>query len=411
MTTAAVRTTRLTRLLPRRGAERSLAAAALTSAVGQGVFLSCGVIFAVRWLGLDAAATGVGMTIGTVLGVLAPVPVGWLVDQAGARRTSVGFAVLAAVGVAGYAFASSFPAYCLTVGLVSASVVGLGIAQSALIGGLLVDGDRTRFKAYQRSVRNVGLSVGALLAIVPLHLDVRPAYQVTLIAGAGCVAISARCTASVTVDSRPRRRAGPLAALRDVPFTAVSVLCGVTAIRFSVLTVALPLWITTRTEAPAELVSITVLLNTALVVLFQVRAARRADTTARAAGLNMRGSAALGCSCVLFGLAATGTAESAVLALLVGLVVFTFGEMWTSAAAWAFAFALTKQHRHGQYQAAFSLGTSIGAIGGPTVAVLLASGGTVGWCLGAAAFVLVGILTAITVNWARRSGAERDEGA
>jgi len=65
----------------------------------------------------------------------------------------------------------------VTVGLVSGSVVGLGITQSALVGGPLVSDDRTRFKAYQRSVRNMGLSAGALVAIVPLHLDTRPAHN------------------------------------------------------------------------------------------------------------------------------------------------------------------------------------------------------------------------------------------
>ncbi len=406
---AAEPATRLARLLPRTGAERSLAAAALTCFVGHGVFLSCGMIFAVRWLGFDAAKIGVGMSVGAVLGLLTPVPAGWLVDHFGARRTSIGFAALATLGVAGYAFVWSFPAYCVAVGLVSGSIVGVGIAQSALIGGLLVSGDRTRFKAYQRSVRNVGLSVGALIAIVPLHLDVPAAYQVALVVGAGCVAISAWCTANVGTDSRPERPAGPLAALRDVPFTAMSLLCGLTAIRYSVLTVALPLWITTRTEAPQQLVSITLLLNTAMVVLLQVRAARRADTTRRATGLNLRGSVALGGSCLLFGFAATGPAEPAVLLLLAGTVVFTVGEMWTSAAGWAFAFALTKEQRHGQYQATFSLGTSIGAVCGPALAALLASGGTAGWYLGAAAFVLVGAATTITVGWARRTGAGRDE--
>lgn len=398
MTPGTERTTWLARLLPRPGAERSLAAAALTSSVGQGVFLSCGVIFALRWLGFDATRIGAGMTIGTVFGLAAPVPVGLLVDRVGARRTSVGFAVLAALGVAGFAFVSTFPAYCVAVGLVSGSVVGLGIAQGALIGGLLAGGDRTRFRAYQRSVRNVGLSIGALVAIVPLHLDTRPAYQIALVAGGGCVALSARCTASVETDSRPSRPAGPLVALRDVRFTVMSVLCGLTAVRYSVLTVGLPLWITTRTAAPTQLASITLLLNTAIVVLFQVRAARGADTTRRARGVNLRGSVALGASCVLFGFAETGRAGPAVLLLLIGVVVFTAGEMWTSAAAWTFAFALTKQQLHGQYQATFSLATSLGALGGPALAAFMASGGITGWCFGAAAFVLVGMATAAVVG-------------
>ncbi|HEY0641147.1 MAG TPA: MFS transporter [Pseudonocardiaceae bacterium] len=407
MTTAPTRFA--ARLLPAPGAERALATAALTSSVGQGVLLSCGVVFVVRVVGLDARQVGAGLTAGAALALLLPVPVGWLVDRVGARRCSVLFAAGTAAGTAGYALTWSFPSYCVAVLLLGGSVVGLGITHNVLVGVLLTGGDRIRFKAYQRSVRNIGLSLGALVAVVPLQADSRPVYQAALGLVAAGIAASGYWTARLAADGRSGPRAHPLSALRDLPFAVTAVLCGLTAIRYSVLTVALPLWVVERMHAPRGLVSAILVLNTALVVLVQVRAARGAATTRQARGLNLRGSFALAGSCLLFGLAAAAPTELAVALLLTGVVVLTFGEMWTSAAAWTFAFGLTRDGRHGRYQAAFALGTALGSLGGPAVAVWLAAGTASTWTLGAAGFALVGAATAGALSWARWTGTGRED--
>jgi MFS family permease len=233
-----------------------------------------------------------------------------------------------------------------------------------------------------------------------LQLDQRWAYQVTLLVGAVCAAGAVWLTARLSRDPDPRsrlRRARAMG-LRDVWFAVMSVLCGVTAMRYALLTVALPLWITTHTRAPAALAAASVVLNTTIVILLQVRASRKAATATGAVRVNLVGSAALCLSCLVFASAAVGSPVVASVLLLAGVVVFTLGEMWTSAAAWTFSFELTRDQRHAQYQAAFSLGSSLGSTPGPLLAALLVGAGPVGWAAGAVVFLLTGLATAAVVG-------------
>jgi hypothetical protein len=382
------------------GPPGTLIAAVLAGAVGQGVFIACGVVFAVRWAGIAPHEIGVAMTLSAVFSLMVPVPAGRLVETVGARTAAIGFSAVAAIALGGYAFVSSPLSFCLVQLAVSGSIVGLAIAQNTLVAGLLDGGERVRFKARQRSVRNIGLSVGALFAAVPLQLDQRWAYQVTLLVGAVCTAGAVWLTARLPRDPDPSSRPRPAWAvgLRDIRFAVMSVLCGVTAMRHAVLTVALPLWIITNTRAPAALAAAAVVLNTAIVILLQVRVSRKAATPSGAVGVNLMGSAALAMSCLVFVLAALGSPMVASVLLLAGVMVFTLGEMWTSAAAWTFSFELTRDERHAQYQAAFVLGSSLGSTPGPLLAALLVSAGPAGWGAGVVVFLLAGLVTAVVVG-------------
>jgi dipeptide/tripeptide permease len=78
---------------------------------------------------------------------------------------------------------------------------------------------------------------------------------------------------------------------------------------------------------------------------------------------------------------ATGMVVSAI-------VVFTLGEMWTSAAAWTYSYDLAAPNMHGQYQAVFALGLVGGDVVGSLFASLTAAVGTVGWAAVAVFFVV-----------------------
>lgn len=74
------------------------------------------------------------------------------------------------------------------------------------------------------------------------------------------------------------------------------------AIQFKVLTVAIPLWLITRTEAPHWLISGTMLLNTLLVIGFQIRASRNIDNPAAGAWAYRRSGVAFLMACTLISL-------------------------------------------------------------------------------------------------------------
>jgi hypothetical protein len=121
--------------------------------------------------------------------------------------------------------------------------------------------------------------------------------------------------------------------------------------------------------------------------------------------VNLRGSLALGGACLLFaaagGQARPGQATAALVLVLLGVVVFTAGEMWTSAAAWTFGFELTPPGRDSQYQAVFSLAAAVGSVPGAALAAIMVGLGSAGWLAGALLFVLVGAASSAAVRWAR----------
>src|SRR5262249_7810859 len=97
-----------------------------------------------------------------------------------------------------------------------------------------------------------------------------------------------------------------LAVLRDRPYALITLLTMVMLLYMPLLSLVLPLWSVRRTEAPSWMVSALLVLNTVSVVLFQVRAARRATGLRAASGLVRRAGALLLAACAVFALSAAG---------------------------------------------------------------------------------------------------------
>ena len=99
------------------------------------------------------------------------------------------------------------------------------------------------------------------------------------------------------------------------------------AIITTLLLVAMPLWIATRTKAPLPLTGLLFTLNTVLVVLLQVRTSR---TIAAREGITRSYSIAAGSfvlACGAFALAAGAPAFAAIVLLVVALGALTAAEM------------------------------------------------------------------------------------
>ena len=104
--------------------------------------------------------------------------------------------------------------------------------------------------------------------------------------------------------------------LRDRTYVTSVALNSVIAMQFSMTSVGVPLWIVTRTEAPTVVISVLLVLNTVVVALFQVRAARGTHDIAVAGRTVRRGSLLLAAGCLLYAAAGSVGAVAAV-ALLV----------------------------------------------------------------------------------------------
>jgi len=372
-------------LVPPRGPQRVLAVAQLTNAVGDGAFLVTSALYFTYVVGLAPARVGLGLTLAWALGAVAGVPLGRLADRRGARGTAVLLAVVAGLAVAAFLFVRGFVPFVMAACVYAAAQSGLAAARQTLLAGLVPAGERTGLLAHLQSAFNAGLAVGAGLGGLALQAGTRGAYlgvfALDVASFAVCAVVLLRLP-SVAAVAAERKRPGGLTVLRDRRYVAVTLLNTVLLLRMPLLSLALPLWIAERTDAPAWLVSALFVLNTGAVMLFQVRMARGVTGLASATRAVRRSGWVMLAACGVFALSAGGSAWAAAGALVVGAVLQVVAEMGQSAGSWQLSFDLAPADRVGEYQGFFGTGVTVARTLGPLVLTTLLLGwGTAGWLL------------------------------
>ncbi|MFD9333295.1 MFS transporter [Streptomyces sp. NPDC060028] len=374
------------RILPPPGAPRRLAAAQLSNSVGDGAYYVCSALYFTRVVGLSPAQIGLGLTVAWAIGSVAGVPLGALADRRGPRGTSVALAVATAASVASFLFIRSFWAFLAAVVVYATAQCGLAAARQALLAGIVTPQERTGVLAHLQAVLNAGLALGAALGGLALSADTERAYlAVFVLDAAGFLVCAAVLLSLPVVAPVPERAAGEprLAVLRDRPYALVTLLNAVLLLRMPLLSLAIPLWIVERTNAPGWLVSALFVLNTVVVMLFQVRTARPVtDLDSARRALRISGLV-MAASCAVFALSAlpeAGWAAAAV--LVVGAALQVDAEMRQSAGSWQIGFELAPPERIGQYQGFFGTGVPVARTLGPLVLTsLLLLWGIPGWLL------------------------------
>ncbi|MFE3184130.1 MFS transporter [Streptomyces violascens] len=390
-------------LLPEPGPQRTLVASNFVYTVGSGLYLTAGVLYFTHDRHLPPAQVGLGLGIAGIFALALGIAVGHLADRRGARGVYATALVVQALATAGFVLADGFWPFVLAV----SAATGAKGAGNAARGPLIRHhgGDRPQaFRAYLRAVTNIGISLGAVLAGWAVQVGSHSAYQVLVLGNALAFAASAAVLLLLAPVAPEPAASGPRrAALRDRPYLALTLLDGVMAIQFKVLTVAIPLWLVAATAAPHWLISGTMLLNTVIVIAFQVRAGRNVDTPAAGALAYRRSGVTFLLSCALISLSAGVPAWAAATLLLAAVVVHTIGELWHAAAGFEVSFALAPKHATGQYLGVFGLGAGLAEAVGPSLLIALCiTWGRPGWYVVGALFALAGLAAPLAVGWAQR---------
>ncbi|MFF6773457.1 MFS transporter [Streptomyces sp. NPDC012637] len=393
-------------IIPPPGIVRTLCLSNFAKTAGHGVLMAVSVLFFTRTVGIPAEQVGLALSIGAAMAMAASIPAGRLADVMGPRNTTVGFLLLLGVFVGAYAFVESFAALVVVTSLALMAESSTDAARGALIAGLIPQEDRVRAWSYMRAVSNLGVTLGAAAGAVALWFDSRPAYVGLLIAGGAMFLIAGAAYMTVpSVEPAAKENSGPKwVVLRDLPYAAVALLNSVLVMNVAILTVALPIWITGHTDAPKWLYSVILILNTIMVVLFQVRAGKGSEDVRGGARTLRRCGVFLALCCGLFALAADRPVWVAVAALLAGAVVHVIGEMLYSAGSWSLAFGLAPDHAQGQYQGMFGMSTQLGSMVTPALATLLIVRlGWPAWVVFAALLLAAGLAAPAVASWAERT--------
>lgn len=406
----------LSGILPPPGIQRGYALATLIDSVGTGAFLAGSAVFFVRIVGLSAAQVGIGMSLAGLVGLAFAVPLGHLGDRLGHRRLLLILSLIRAPLFAVYLLIHDFAAFLAVVSVIAAAETGTNPVRRAYLSTMVPPDQRVRITAYNRATFNVGISLGSLGAAAALGFDTWSAYATLVLANSASFLLC--CVVLLRLPADPGRRAVTRPAsrkgadkkqnrssvFRDRPYIALSLLFGLQNIHAALFTVGIPLWIVKHTVAPKWLVATIILLNTILVVALQVHATRGTESVPGAARGARRAGLAMLAGCVACAVSAHGPVGLEVAELVGGAVLLTFGELLSSASAWALSNELAPEDKQGIYFGLWTQGSQFAQVVGPVTVTVLAVGlRLTGWLILGASFGLIGVAIVPVTRWAQRS--------
>jgi MFS family permease len=398
--------------------ERALASAVAALSLSRGMFFAVSALYFTRGVGLSAATVGLGLTTAGAVGVLSSYVGGRLSDRYGADRLQQW--TLAANGAAllAYALAGNVISFILIAACVSATRGLQSTAQVTLLARWYVGPERVTVRARLRVVMNVFIGAGSLLAGLALMVDTTSAYRltvvlvgaVTMVGTVPLIGLRRRVTGlaermDATGGQAQVRGRSPL---RDRTYVASTVLNAIVAIQFGLTSVAIPLWVADHTDAPTVVVSALLLVNTAYVALFQVRASRGAQNLRTAGQSVRRAGLFLLVACLLFAAAGYLGAAAATGVLLLAALAASAAETKGEAGGWTMAFELADPARAGAYQGLSQTGYAVAQMVSPAVVTTSAiDHGTAGWIALGMLFAATGAATALLANRAAERSVER----
>ncbi|MBQ1065676.1 MFS transporter [Micromonospora sp. D75] len=394
-------------VVPPAGLTRALAVQAMVYAVGTGLFQAGSAVFFTRALGLSPAQVGLGLSLAAGASLLGTVPLGGLTDRYGPQRVWIVCLLLDAALFAAYPFVGGFAGFLAVVIALAVTGAATGVARQVYSINVLRPEERVTAMAYQRSSLNVGFGIGALISGLVLAVDTIWAYRlmvwfiaVVFLVTAGFVRRLPRLP-EVTRTAEPMSR---LAVLRDRPFMTVALLSGLLTAHQTLYLTVMPLWILTHTDAPKTIIAGLVLLNTMLIVLFQVRASRGADDAPGAARASRRGAGLIALFCLVLPISGATRGALTVVALVAAATLLILAELIESAGAWGLTATLPPAAQRGAYVGAFGLGSQLQFLIAPAgLTALGVSTGGWGWYPAAAIFILVGLAIVPAVTRAERT--------
>jgi MFS family permease len=379
-------------LIPRNRNERVVAASYLVNTIGNGFLVTVSAIYFTRVVGLSATELGLGFSIAAGFGLGAGLLVGRWADTKEVRSLTVSFMALAGLIEIVLAFANSFLSFVVLNIFISLFDRASNTTRAVLLSRVGGPEGRVRIRAYGRSIVNLGMSVGTLLAGFVLAIDDAGLYRMVIIFNGITSVLSALCLLWLPrfepfPEAKDHRRS---TALRDRNFVMLTMANSISVFHYHVVDIALPLWIVFHTSAPVWVLSVLMVMNTVAVVIFQVRFATGAEDLISAARLGRKAGYWLFVGVTTYSLSTYFSSPIlATVVLMIASAIHVVGELNQASAAFGIAYGTAPEALQGQYQAVWGLGTGFGGLLAPIALTTLCLGwGVPGW------FVLGGLLFA-----------------
>jgi MFS family permease len=392
-------------LVPEPGPRRPYALATLINYFGSGLLLVSMPLYFTRIVHLSAGQVGIGLSIAGAVTLLASLPIGDLADRRGPLEVAKATLLLQFGTTLAFLFIRDFASFA-AVATADALAARAYISANGPLLRRLAGENAASFRASAHAIQNLGFTLGIASCGIAIQIGTPAAYHVMISIDALSFLVAWVVLRRVPhYDPLPKpATASRWGALRDRPFVAYTALTAAFVLQFSVITLLLPLWVVDDTHAPRWCIPMTLVINTILVVLLQVRVGGRVNTIPQGGVAWRRAGVIFLLSCSAMGLAAGLPGWAALLLLVAGVSLHTVGELWHMAAAFALTFGLPPAHAQGQYSGLVGIGGGIGAAIAPALLLgLVLPHGRPGMIGLGAFFALTGLLMPAVARWGERT--------
>ena len=374
----------LTRLgFPTVGEHRRFVMAIVADTVGSGLFMPITLLYFLAMTDLSLVQVGSALSLSALLTMPGAFVIGSLVDRFGPRRMMLIGNLVQAAGMVAYLWADSLLAVALWTTLLNLGRQSFWGSFGNVVTAISAPGEREMWFGFLQAVRNLGYSVGGVLAGVALQIGTDLAFQSVVVVNAVTFLVAFVLLLDVPDHRVARADDAPVegwgVVLRDRAYLRLVLGQFGFVAGMMVLNFALPVYAAEVIDLPGWVVGAIFTVNTALVGLGQGLVVRRMTGQVRA---RMMGLAQLVfvASYALFVVAGWLPLWLAVVVMLVGAVVYTGGELTGGPVFSATAAEAAPDHLRGRYLGLFQLSWGIGGAVTPIAFTwLLAQGQTTLW--------------------------------
>lgn len=367
---------------------RRMLAALFLDRVGNGVWASALVLYFTVVAHLSAGQIGALLGVAGLAGIAGPPIAGSLAQRYPVRT------ILAACHLIRVLTLCAVP-LCHGFGPLAAVTTATTLCDRAsktmeiVFAGQAAGEQRATYRALSRVVMNAAYALGAGLSAIAVGVGTTRVYElvvvldgVSYLAVAAIVMRTSRRAPEAALSSSASGKAKPPGRnpWRDPGYLVFVLLDVFLNLDDTILTVGIPLWAVTRTDAPHAVIPAVMVINTLMCVFLQMPVSARVAGAGAAARAACWYGVALLAGCALIAASGRGGAAVATLTLLSAAVVVTGAELVRSLVSWELAVSLAPADAQASYLGVAGMAQAIERSGGPVVmSTVVLAAGPVGW--------------------------------
>lgn len=353
--------------LPDVTGHRRFVTAVAVDALGSGVFMPVSILYFLNTTPLSLPEVGLAMSISGALAVPLILVIGSLVDRVGAKRILLAANALQALALASYLFATQLPTVIAATSLAALGQVAFWASYSPMVAAISRPGEREMWVGFLGALRNLGFAVGGLASGIAVSIGTPAAYHAVVLVNAASYLLALLLLLGVPgppPSPHPQDRSGWGLVLRDRPYHALVATNVAYALCALALNVAMPVYAVETLGLPGWVGGAVFVVNTVLIAGGQGLAVG-AMTGHRRHRVAQLGFVVYAAGFLVLAGAGLLPAAAAVVLVLLGVVVYSIGELLGGPVLNAAALESAPEHLRGRYFSLYQLSWNAATIIAP----------------------------------------------